>query len=239
MKESWKLRTRENENALLERFCEKRNFTEHMARWIDDKLPDKYDQNFFECTGQPSEEEFRKALQYQKERGDHFIKLESHEPLLQDFGLERGMTLTMVLEGDCSTWKQNPQVIIRKPEEADLVENEVRSFGKIYGEDFTVRNAKRNYKMLDYVGAYLDGKLVGSCYAFARDKAVCIDGLIVNEENRHWYVATTLLKHIAMRNQEKLVFLHADEDDTPKEMYRKMGFVTADVNHEYMYLFTT
>lgn len=232
-KEAWKRKTRENETALLECFCTKKALTEHMARWTDDKIPDKYDQNFFECSGQPSEEEFREALRYQKERGDHFIKLESREPLSPDFGLEREVTLTMVLTGDCSAWRENPQVTIRKPEEAELVENELRNFGRIYGEDFTVRNAKRNYETLDYVGAYLDGKLAGSCYAFTRDGVTCIDGLVVNEESRHRYVASTLLKYIAMANRENLICLHADEDDTPKEMYRKMGFVVVDANYEY------
>lgn len=233
VEENLKRKTRENETALLERFCDKRTFSEHMDRWTDDKIPDKYDQNFFACSGQPSEEEFRTALRHQRERGDHFIKLESREPLSPDFGLEKEVTLTMALTGDCSAWRENPQVTIRKPEETELVENELRNFGRIYGEDFTVRNAKRNYEKLDYVGAYLDGRLAGSCYVFTWDGVTCIDGLVVNEEDRHQYVATTLLKHIAMTNRENLICLHADADDTPKEMYRKMGFVTVDVNYEY------
>ena len=30
------------------------------------------------------------------------------------------------------------------------------------------------------------------------------------------------------------MFLHADADDTPKEMYRKMGFESVDELYEYL-----
>ena len=80
---------------------------------------------------------------------------------------------------------------------------------------------------------YLDGKPAGSCYAYVTNGYVVMDALVVRESFRKRYVATTLMKHIASRFTEEM-FLHADADDTPKEMYGKMGFETIDQMYEYV-----
>ena len=61
----------------------------------------------------------------------------------------------------------------------------------------------------------------------------CIDGLIVDEAFRHQYVATSLIAHIADISPDSTLFLHADEMDTPKEMYLRMGFEIIDLLYEY------
>lgn len=73
----------------------------------------------------------------------------------------------------------------------------------------------------------------GACYAYAIDGYVVMDALVVREAFRKRYVATTLMKHIASQFKEEM-FLHADADDTPKEMYRKMGFESVDELYEYL-----
>ena len=78
----------------------------------------------------------------------------------------------------------------------------------------------------------MDGKVVGACYAFAKCGYVVMDSLIVNEEARKQYVATTLMKYIAEHFEEQM-FLHADADDSPKDMYAKMGFEVVDSLFEY------
>lgn len=89
---------------------------------------------------------------------------------------------------------------------------------------------------LAYLGAYLGGKLVGDCYIFASDGYVCMDGLLVDEDFRHQYIAMTLMKHIAEKAQERgeILYLHADSEDTPKELYAKMGFQAVDKLYEYL-----
>ena len=196
-------------------------------------LPDKYDHNCFEYNGQPTNEEFLKALEYQRSRGDSFIKLEGDHPLSDDFGLEMDVTLTMELKADSSDWKRNHNVTFAVPSIEELEEIEVKHFGKAYGESFARRNVRRLYNKLQYHGAYLDNKLAASCYSFSTDGMTCIDGLIVDEDYRHKYIATTLIGHIAELNRYTTLFLHADESDTPKEMYLKMGFEITDRLYEY------
>ena len=106
----------------------------------------------------------------------------------------------------------------------------------MYGNDFTVRNNRNLREKLTYLGAYLGGKLVGDCYIFASDGYVCMDGLLVDEDFRHQYIAMTLMKHIAEKAQERgeILYLHADSEDTPKELYAKMGFQAVDKLYEYL-----
>ncbi len=218
---------------LLELFALNKPFTQNLTKWQDDRLKDKYDHNYFEYSAQPSEEEFQKAFTYQKERGDNFIKLEGNFPLKNSFGMEEGITLTMTLKEDRPEWKTNPNVRIATPTIEELEEIELKHYGEIYGRDFTIRNIRRNYEKLNYIGAYLDETLVGACYYFAVDGVACFDGLLVDTDYRGRYIATTIIKEVVKRTLGNVLFLHADDDDTPKEMYEKMGFEVINKVYEY------
>ena len=147
-------------------------------------------------------------------------------------------TLTMVLPKgtDIRSWKANPEVSIKTPDFDQLEQHELKYYGPLYGEDFTVRNNRHLREKLTYLGAYLGGKLAGDCYIFASDGYVCMDGLLVDEDFRHQYIAMTLMKHIAEKAQERgeILYLHADSEDTPKELYAKMGFQAVDKLYEYL-----
>lgn len=56
----------------------------------------------------------------------------------------------------------------------------------------------------------------------------------MDEDFRHRHIATTLLKHAVNEAAGNVVFLHADEDDTPREMYEKLGFREVDRLYEYL-----
>lgn len=104
-----KCRAVEAEMAAL--FSSKRPFSEHLQKWEDTTLPDKYDHNCFEYSGQPTGEEFRLALEYQKKTGASFIKFEGNAPLEEPFGMELSVTLTMAFFPRETRWKKNPAVI--------------------------------------------------------------------------------------------------------------------------------
>ena len=214
-------------------FCVRIPFSAHLAKWEDDLLPDKYDHNCFEYSDQLTTEEFEAALQYQKEKGATFIKLEGDAPLENSFGLEQGVTATMVLTKRDAQWKVKPDIVFRQPDIEELEKIEVKHYGPVYGEDFSRRNIRRLYEKLTYHGAYLADKLVGAGYSFSADGMTCVDGLITDADYRRQYVATSLLAHIRDMHPKDTLFLHADEDDTPKDMYLKMGFDIVDRLYEY------
>lgn len=217
--------TRKIDESFYRLFSVSHAFSEHLTKREDDQLRDKYDHNAFCYSGQPTVDEVRTALVYQKERGDAF-------------GMECEETLTMALPkgAEISGWKTNPEVSIKSPDFDQLEQHELKYYGPLYGDDFTVRNNRNLREKLTYLGAYLGGKLVGDCYIFASDGYVCMDGLLVDEDFRHQYIAMTLMKHIAEKAQEcgDVLYLHADPEDTPKDMYAKMGFQVVDTLYEYL-----
>ena len=227
-------RTRAAERAQALLFSSERPFSAHLTKWEDPLLPDKYDHNCFFCSGQPEKEEIAAALAYQRDRGAPFLKLESDAPLQNSFGLEESVTLTMTLRSACDGWRQNPRVTFGTPTLPEAEALEVRHYGPVYGEDFTRCNLRRLFGALTYHGAYLDGRLAGMCYTFEHEGCVCLDGLLTDETCRGQGVATTLLRRLAKQNEGKLLFLHADADDTPRQMYEKLGFCTVDTLYEYL-----
>lgn len=153
--------TRKTDESFYRLFSASHTVSEHLTKREDSELRDKYDHNAFCYYSQPSADEVRAALAYQKERGDTFLKLEGYEPLADAFGMECEETLTMVLppETDIRSWKTNPDVSIKAPDADQLEQHELKYYGPLYGDDFTVRNNRNLREKLTYLGAYLGGKL--------------------------------------------------------------------------------
>ena len=227
-------KTRVFELKLAGLFSVQKPFSEHLLKWEDPALPDKYDHNCFEYTGQPTAAELVRALEYQESLGAGFLKLEGNQPLEDAFGLEPGVTLTMALLEKETHWKHNESLTFRTPALSELEEIEVKHFAPLYGEDFTRRNIRRLYGTLDYHGAYFEDRLIAACHSFSADDITGIDGLIVDQAYRRRYAASSLLGHIKAAHPADLLILHADNDDTPKEMYLKMGFQIVDRLYEYL-----
>ena len=242
---------RKAEQSFKQLFSQKRAFSEHLEKWQDDDLYDMYDHNqFATLVDDPTDKELEQAIAYQHQLGRGFLKLDTREKLdevlIKRFSLEECCTETMLLRNkkeNMARWKDNPDVIIYDSASgdvlADLLKIDIETFASDYGEDFIRRRDARYVKKamkipgFHYYVAYLDGKPAGACYAYAIDGYVVMDALVVREAFRKRYVATTLMKHIASQFKEEM-FLHADADDTPKEMYRKMGFETVDDLYEYL-----
>lgn len=244
-------RIRKAERSFKMLFSQKCAFSEHMEKWQDDDLYDMYDHNqFVPLLDDTTDKELEQAIAYQHQLGRSFLKLDTREKLdealTERFSLEECCTETMLLQNkqkNIEAWKCNPDVIIHDSASsdvlADLLQIDIETFASDYGEDFIRRRDVRYVKKametpgFHYYVAYLDRKTAGSCYACAIDGYVVMDALVVREAFRKRYVATTLMKHIASQFKEEM-FLHADADDTPKEMYRKMGFETVDELYEYL-----
>ena len=244
-------RIRKAERSFKMLFSQKCVFSEHLEKWQDDDLYDMYDHNqFVPLLDDPTDKELEQAIAYQHQLGRGFLKLDTREKLdkalTERFSLEECCTETMLLRNkqkNIEAWKCNPDVIIHDSASsdvlADLLQIDIETFASDYGEDFIRRRDARYVKKametqgFHYYVAYLDRKVAGSCYACAIDGYVVMDALVVREAFRKRYVATTLMKHIASQFKEEM-FLHADADDTPKEMYRKMGFETVDELYEYL-----
>lgn len=243
---------RKAEQSFKQLFSQKRAFSEHLEKWQDDDLYDMYDHNQFVplVDEDLTDKELEQAIEYQRQLGRGFLKLDTREKLdkalTERFSLEECCTETMLLrdkQENIAAWKCNPDVVIHDSDSSDvlagLLSIEIETFASDYGEDFIRRRDARYVKKametpgFHYYVVYLEGKPAGSCYAYVIDGYVVLDALVVRESFRKRYVATTLMKHITSQFKEEM-FLHADADDTPKEMYGKMGFETIDQLYEYV-----
>ena len=226
------VRSTEEELAMI--FSVRRSFSEHLKRWEDNELPDQYDLNCFEYSAQPSKEEFERALDLQRERGDAFIKLVGDVPLADDFGLSSGVRLTLQLAGTTDGWGVNDKVEIKMPRYKDLKETAQKHLGPLRGEDFAARNADHLYEYLDCRGAYLGEKLAGAYYYYTSDGYTCVEGLIVDQDFRQRHIAAALLKHAVDEAAGNVVFLHADQDSITKKVLEKLGFREVGRRYEYL-----
>jgi len=219
---------------------------ENLVRYNDDRLPDMYDSNFFEAKRQITEEDYVQMLEYKEKRGERHLKAVCCEPseLLSEKGLETGILLTMMkTDRDYPDRCRHSLRFTNLKDEnikKDLTGLEVKHYAEAYGMDFTLRKCSRFYDAareggngLNYYAAYLGETIVASCSAFFSHDVVEFDNLLTDRDHRHQGIATALMSYVHSRFGCPM-FLHAEEDDTPKEMYRNMGFFTVKTVYEYL-----
>jgi len=236
---------KQNEESLTKLFSSLEGFSDHLLRYVDNNLPDMYDLNYFEYDEIPTDDEIASAIEYQKKRGDKFIKLESRKPLPKEtvdkFGFEAWADYCMLLtKGSSSYWTKNTNIVVKNLKNDDIADDiiafENENYGPVYGLDFNDRKMKhwldkaQAGEKINFYAAYLDGKIVGNMYIYKTKDYASIDGLTVSPEYRNQYIATTLLAK-AIEDAGVSVFLHADSEDTPKDMYAKLGFEVVDTKY--------
>lgn len=243
---------RVHEDSFQKVFCTSFDFLDVFSKNEDDLITLMYDHHqFVTKKNEISESDICDAIAYQKEHGCDYIKIDSRFPLpkglVEMFKLEESITLTMVnihpKESLAAHFRVNPEVVVKDVQvddiEKDLLAINLKNYQEDYGEAFIKQFVSafslksREDKRLHYLGAYLHGEICGYCYYFDDGKYKVLDGLTVNEESRHQYVASSLISHIIAAS-DSVMYLHADKDDTPQEMYRKMCFEEVDVLYEYL-----
>lgn len=243
---------RKHENHFQNIFCTSFVFSDVFMKHEDDSIPLMYDHHqFITRTQNISENDIKEAIQYQKTHGCNYLQIDSRFPLskelIETFRLDESVTITMVnLHSNdllSAHFHVNPEVVIRDVQtdriEQDLLAIYLKNHQEDYGEEFIQQFVSafslkaREDKHLHYLGAYLNDEICGYCYYFDDGTYKVLDNLTVNEEIRHQYVASTLISYVISASNSTM-YLHADDDDTPKHMYENMGFVEIDRIYEYL-----
>ena len=219
------------------------------VRYYDDLLPDMYDHNFTLINTLVNEDKLNVLLDIKKQRNENFIKITTpiRSEFLEKKGFESEALLTMLKQDyDRFDVPSTKDVSFKSVKEnkryiEELIDIEIKYYGPSYGEDFCRRRWIRYYEKaledngLDIYVALKEDKVVGYCYSYYSHNIVCVDGLLVVKEMRKQYVASSMLKHIA-HQYHCPIMLHASEDETPKEMYKKLGFETKEILIDYLLL---
>lgn len=211
------------------------------------EIPDRYDSNYLLLKFSPILEEFKLIeeiqLSYQQSVNQQHLKFiwpentGVHPEVLEYFdkhNYQIGMqNLYWVTKDTFSVHKVNPDLTIRVVDDANFKDfltinlKEDLKHGKafhqlkerIYPYQYQLRNTR-------FLLAYLDEEPVGSLIIIHSDDFLEVDNVLTDSDYRGQCVATSLLyevvHHIAEKNQK--VILVADAEDTPKDMYEKMGF---------------
>lgn len=91
---------------------------------------------------------------------------------------------------------------------------------------------------MDTYICYYDKIPVGSCQLFLYNGIAKIEDFTVSPEYQRRGIGTTILKYvidIALSKKAELIYLSADEDDTAKEMYEKLGFEKVSESYALVY----
>lgn len=101
------------------------------------------------------------------------------------------------------------------------------------GKDFCIRRCYRRGKVYvsdkgvnSYI-CYHNGDIIGNCDLFMYNGVAKIEDFAVIPLYQRKRYGTTILKfliNLAIKENSHIIYLVTDEDDTAKEMYRKIGF---------------
>lgn len=128
----------------------------------------------------------------------------------------------------CTIKKVNNQEMVEDILFCDLQHDEDK-----LGKDFCTRRCYRRGKVYisdkgvnSYV-CYHDGDIIGNCDLFIHKGVAKIEDFAVIPIYQRKGYGTTILKELirlAIKENSHTIYLVTDEDDTPREMYQKIGF---------------
>lgn len=223
-----------------------------IIRYRDDTIPDMHDHNFtFLKQITPLytlQKSIEQELEIIQQENKDFIKLSMDtfpdercfEGSYGKFELEHhGQYFYLPMHSP--DWKTRAACEIQKISNSsmidDLISMDINQDGERLGEDFCIRKARRRGLVylseapLDCYICYYDGKPIGSCDLFIDNGTAKIEEFTVLPACQRQGFGTTILKYLidtALFKGVDTIYLTADEDDTPKEMYLKFGFVKVD-----------
>lgn len=221
---------------------------EQVVRYRDTLLPDMYDHNFTYIKNEVSKSVFQQLseeeIRLNREENKSFFKLTMDE--MPDRKWLEGFQEQIEVEHSgyyvyplltSPQWNTLPNCKISKVVDPAMIEDLV-SMDLIHdeercGKDFCLRRTRRRGKVylssepLNSYICYYNGVPAGNCDLFLyRDMAKIEDFAVLPQFQRQG-IGTTILKtliDIALSRRAKLIYLETDEEDTPKEMYAKLGF---------------
>ncbi|MFZ5354079.1 MAG: GNAT family N-acetyltransferase [Bacillota bacterium] len=240
------------ENSYIENFSKKEEKADHIVYW-DEKLPDMYAFNCTLVKDSMNRGEvlsfIAEQLKNTKTGGKGFLKVLIHpEIVLSDdqkqqlsaMGFSIQTNLYMEFNTDkINTFRVNSDCkVIRASKEKDFEYGQrldVETSTKLgMPEDFALRKSLRKKEVFQSVNGslysylcYYNNCAVGKCELHIKDGYAKIEDFDVLEMHRGKGIGTAILKKIIedmIYSGIEHIYLITDKDDTPQEMYKKLGF---------------
>ena len=237
-------RLREAERAYLDNFCTS-SLEWGLMVFQDKQLPDMFDHNCIRIPHDVPNSRLRQladiARNTSKATGRPFLKLCLSQPLSYKSAVSGHEGYYMLPQDQAQQWQVRTDCrIVQMREKAQIQQLYQLEAGDSAGSelrpgDFDRRSVERRSlvyldeeKPLNCWLCYVGEELAARADLQVTEGVAKIEELITAEKWRRQGLATALLRHLALeagRQGADLIYLVADEEDTPKEMYLKLGFV--------------
>lgn len=228
-----------------------------IIRYEDLALTDMYDHNYSSIRSHTPEQDMREMivdeLNRRKEAGYNFCKIDSiamfpEYVLDMPFGkMEKTHLGYYVYVPMISpAWRMVDTCTIRLLNDdsmvTDLIAIDLLLDEGVNGEDFCIRKMSRKSRVylseapLNTYICYQDSMPVGKCDLLIKDGIAKIEDFAIIPQQQKRGIGTTVLKYVieqALLSGAKLIYLAADEEDTPKQMYMNMGFEKVTDRYSY------
>ena len=236
------------EDEYIKNFSDIENYSE-FTRYTDDALPDMYDYNCILINKFNDSKKMIEIIEnekiHQKQKHKDFCRVFFEmEPSLQNCD-DSYKSIEIEHDGfyiynsnKIPQWNVLNNCIIKKVNdktaEEDMVKINLTYDNDPNIRDFIIRKSKHHNdvymdksKLLNCYICYYDNIPVSRCELFIKNNVAKIEDFVVLDEYQRRGIGTTVMQHLikeAMDANCELIYLVADEDDTPKEMYMNMGF---------------
>jgi spore maturation protein CgeE len=237
----------ECENEYVKCFCSSYE-NENIIRYRDDLLKDMYYHNYTYIKQSFDALKIKQIIQEEIDlriiENSHFCNIVLStivsDSLLNMFDKQPRISNNGYYSFDLSLFSKIatvPNCVVRKVETQKMIEEilycDLQLDEATLGKDFCTRRCYRKGKVylsnknVDSYLCYVDMKPVGNCDLFISNGVAKIEDFIIIPSSQRKGYGTTLLKTligIAIKEGCHTIYLVADEDDTPKQMYLKLGF---------------
>ena len=235
------------ERAYIECFSESVE-NDRIIRYRDDNLSEMYDHNCTYIKGTPkldvllqiADEEIKLYRKENRICCKIFLDEMQYEKGLKEFDDKLQFEhygQYVFTPAEPPEWALKTECEIRKITDPAMVDDLVllgkTQYGEDCGEDFCVRRDRRrgevylsNSSIESYI-CYYEGEPAGNCDLFLYDGMAKIEDFTVLPRYQRRGLGTAILKHLigaAFSKGARIIYLTTDEDDTPKELYMKLGF---------------
>ncbi|GAA0117300.1 GNAT family N-acetyltransferase [Clostridium senegalense] len=219
-----------------------------IIRFRDNELKDMYYHNYTYIKNSMSENELRNIIK--NEISLRLCEEENYCNILSNYNINSSLISSLKYDSEISIngyytfdieyfsrLKAIPDCIVKKVSNEKMVNDilycDLQHDEKTLGKDFCTRRSYRRGKVYisdKGVNSYLcyhNGQVVGNCDLFIYKGIAKIEDFDVIPRYQRKGYGTTILKSLintAIKEKCHTIYLITDEEDTAKEMYKKIGF---------------
>jgi len=220
---------------------------EFFTQFTNQDLPKQYDSNFITLKYPPTLPEFKLIekmhREYQQSIGQQHLKINwpvdtglfvNILDYLNQENYNIGKQELAYIKPEHFTLKQlNPQVNIEPVTDESLEDFLEINYEEdlVYGRDYAehkiaVYNYQYEYSHVQFLLAKIENDPVGSLVLIHSNDYIEIDNVLTRKSHRNSGIASTMIHFVIKRRlkNNQLAILVVDAEDTPKEMYKKLGF---------------